>query len=106
MRGVGLRNDLPWLYKTFRRKKYGVDSLYQRILAFEFFAQPVQGTNSLPMTDFDIQTGVGTARMVVGQYLVELFQPGSFSAKTPASKTSCLDWEFATPKSGAINHWP
>ena len=58
------------------------------------------------MTDFDIQTGVGTARMVVVQHLVELFQPDSFSAKAPASKTSCLDWEFATPKSNAINYWP
>jgi hypothetical protein len=58
------------------------------------------------MTDFDIQMGVGTARMVVGQHLVELFKPDSFSAKTPALKTSCLDLEFATAKSGAINYWP
>ena len=58
------------------------------------------------MTDFGIQTGVGTVRIVVGQHLVELFQPDCFLAKQPAPKTSSLDLEFATPKSEAINYWP
>jgi len=55
------------------------------------------------MTDFDIQTGVGTAR--IGQHLVELFQPHCFSAKPVASKTSSLDLEFATHEREAINYW-
>ena len=55
------------------------------------------------MTDFDIQTGVGTAR--IGQHLVELFHPHCFSAKPAVSKTSSLELEFATPKSEAINKW-